>query len=566
MSPLEVLQLVGYSTAAALHLWIGGLLLKRRLTLRAPERVLMILALAMGAWHGCNLALALHSMLGLAEARWLTPLRLANTLAVISITLSYSLLLHAHLYLWADSRARPLRLNERVRRYLSYIPVVFLVVAVPKLWKEPYRPMFEKLAFLLLPFALWATYVLCLVAVTDFLIARATSVASERRLLKTLAASFVGIAALIFAFYVLNLGKGTTAGAYLQTFANLGSLVPTALLAYHIYRYRYLELIIKESLIVATFAAVVLVVYLYGIRTLGEWVTARFGLRSGALESLLILMLALVAAPLRHWLDRRFRQLFEREASLYRDVVTRIGANAGQYKRLPELLRFVEERVAGGLGLRRVLLVATDADPDDAAEAHAASNGDDGASAGDRNGAGGAGGIDAGDAVWTRDILTLARANYGEPLEGERLLRERGFEIAYVLRRENREVGLMLVDAAPDALTYDVRAVLEVLAGQVAVAIEDCRLVEENVRLERRLAQKERLAALGQMAATVAHEVKNPLSAIKSIAQVMREDEQLRAGYARDLDLIVGETDRLNRSVTQMLSFARSAPPAEAPH
>jgi signal transduction histidine kinase len=114
-------------------------------------------------------------------------------------------------------------------------------------------------------------------------------------------------------------------------------------------------------------------------------------------------------------------------------------------------------------------------------------------------------------------------------------------------------------------LTTDVRAVLEVLAGQVALTLEDYRLIEENVRLERQLAQGERLAALGQMAATVAHEVKNPLSAIKSIAQVMREDERLSAEYARDLDLIVGETDRLNRSVTQLLNFARHAPPAGQP-
>ncbi len=59
------------------------------------------------------------------------------------------------------------------------------------------------------------------------------------------------------------------------------------------------------------------------------------------------------------------------------------------------------------------------------------------------------------------------------------------------------------------------------------------------------------------MAATVAHEIKNPLSAIKSIAQVMREDDELSLEYARDLSLIVGETDRLSQSVTQLLSFAR---------
>jgi signal transduction histidine kinase len=118
----------------------------------------------------------------------------------------------------------------------------------------------------------------------------------------------------------------------------------------------------------------------------------------------------------------------------------------------------------------------------------------------------------------------------------------------------------MLVDAASEALSYGVRASLELLAGQVAIAIEDSRLVEENVRLERRIAHSERLAALGRMAATVAHEVKNPLSAIKSIAQVLREDDYIKREYARDLELIVGETDRLSRSVTQMLSFARTAP------
>ncbi|HET6892464.1 MAG TPA: ATP-binding protein, partial [Pyrinomonadaceae bacterium] len=133
------------------------------------------------------------------------------------------------------------------------------------------------------------------------------------------------------------------------------------------------------------------------------------------------------------------------------------------------------------------------------------------------------------------------------------------------LRREDRIAGVMLIDGPSASLTPDARTVLEILADQVAIAIEDCRLVEENVRLERRVAEGERLAALGQMAAAVAHEIKNPLSAIKSIAQVMREDERLDAEYARDLSLIVGETDRLSQSVTQLLSFARKEAPEDLP-
>src|SRR5205085_9786230 len=116
--------------------------------------------------------------------------------------------------------------------------------------------------------------------------------------------------------------------------------------------------------------------------------------------------------------------------------------------------------------------------------------------------------------TWEARVLKLSREDGWTVVEGLPLLRAKGWEVAYPLRREERVVGLMLVDAAQDALTYEVRSVLELLAGQVAIAIEDDRLVGENVRLERRIAHSERLAALVRMPPTVAHEVQKPLSAI----------------------------------------------------
>ncbi len=141
--------------------------------------MLTILAFAIGVWHASNLFVALHSMLGLAEGTWETVLRVADTLAVVSVTLTYSLLLHVHLHLWAKARGRALNRMERVRVYLSYIPLAFLAYAVAKLWAGGYAPMFEKLSNLLLPFALWAAYVLVLVAVTDLLIALHLAVAER---------------------------------------------------------------------------------------------------------------------------------------------------------------------------------------------------------------------------------------------------------------------------------------------------------------------------------------------------------------------------------------------------
>jgi signal transduction histidine kinase len=575
MSLLEIIQLIGYCTGAALPLWLSVLLARQRRTLAPQERVLLALAISIGLWHGSNLLIVLRGLLGLDAARWVLLLRFADTVAVASITLAYSFLLHVHLHLWANAHDRALTRFERVRVWLSYVPALFLFVAVPRLWTGAYAPMLEKLSFFVLPFGLWATYVLCLIAATDILIARAARTQGERRLMRTLAGSFLIIAALLLMVYALGVGRGGVLKDYLQTLGNLGSLLPTALIAYHVYRYRYLELIIKESLVAATFAGVILVVYLYGIRKIETWVTARYGLRAGAVEALLILAFALSAAPLRAWLEKRFQQLFAREAALYREVVARIGTQARSHQQLPELLRFVEERTAKELALRRVRFYvrAHHPAPSDNAEGNApaflsehvpafSSELNEGQNG--QHNADATPGEAGKSAAWYERVLALARAEAGV-LEGAQELRERGFEMAYALRREEQEVGLMLVDAARAALTTDVRAVLAVLAGQVAIAVEDARLVEENVLLERKLAHGERLAALGQMAAAVAHEVKNPLSAIKSIAQVMREDENVKREYERDLSLIVGETDRLSRSVTQLLSFARTSPSSVAP-
>ena len=540
MSLVEALQLIGYSLGAVLPLWMGYLLFRGRLGVAPIQRLLLALGLCMVGWHASNLLITIHRLLGLEISRWINLLRAASSIAVISITVCYSLLLHVHLHLWANAHSRGLTQTERIRIYLSYIPCLFLFFVVPRIWSGNYQPMIVKLSAFVLPFALWVAYTLAVVALTELLVASRALSVSERRILRTLAFSFIAIAVLILGALGFGLGKGTVVGVYLETFANLGSLLPSALLAYYIYRYRYLELIIKESLIVATFAAVVLAVYLFGIRRIGEWANARYGLRAGVVEAILILALTLLAAPLRSWLERSFRVLFERETALYREVVAQVGSHVGQFRKLPELLSFIESQTAHALSLSRVrILIQSNEDEERPLRRSE----------------------ESGETMLLAKSQTAGAAIYADDLD----LSAHGYNIGYALRREDRNLGLMLIEGSPNALTSDVRAVLEVLAGQVAIAIEDFRLIEENVRLERKVAEGERLAALGQMAATVAHEVKNPLSAIKSIAQVMVEDETLKSQHARDLSLIVSETDRLNKSVTQLLSFASKRPPAAPP-
>jgi PAS domain S-box-containing protein len=81
--------------------------------------------------------------------------------------------------------------------------------------------------------------------------------------------------------------------------------------------------------------------------------------------------------------------------------------------------------------------------------------------------------------------------------------------------------------------------------------------VTNDVRLEAEMSRMRRLADIGQLAAKVAHEVRNPLSSIKGAAQLMRQ-EYADIGPLREfLDIIVEEVNGLSRITNDLLDFAR---------
>lgn len=81
--------------------------------------------------------------------------------------------------------------------------------------------------------------------------------------------------------------------------------------------------------------------------------------------------------------------------------------------------------------------------------------------------------------------------------------------------------------------------------------------VTEIKSLEQRMRESERLAAIGRMAGGVAHEVRNPLSSIKGLALLLKSKFQVGSKEQTTADLLIQETDRMNRTITEMLSFTR---------
>jgi two-component system, NtrC family, sensor histidine kinase HydH len=101
--------------------------------------------------------------------------------------------------------------------------------------------------------------------------------------------------------------------------------------------------------------------------------------------------------------------------------------------------------------------------------------------------------------------------------------------------------------------------VLRQIVKQAEVILE--RRQGEQRALESQLYQAERLAALGEMTAGVAHEVRNPLGIISSTAELLRERLNRYEPDNRLAQIIVEEANRLNIKVSEFLDFARPREP-----
>jgi signal transduction histidine kinase len=132
-----------------------------------------------------------------------------------------------------------------------------------------------------------------------------------------------------------------------------------------------------------------------------------------------------------------------------------------------------------------------------------------------------------------------------------------GHAVQIPLLKEGSEIGLLEAATTGSYLTGETSAALEFLAEQLPAMIDLCRLIEEKLRLERELAEHERLALLGQMAASVSHNLRNPLSSMKTVLQVQLENPGLPLDMRRDCSLVVGEIDRMSAKLTQLLRFAK---------
>ena len=138
---------------------------------------------------------------------------------------------------------------------------------------------------------------------------------------------------------------------------------------------------------------------------------------------------------------------------------------------------------------------------------------------------------------------------------------------AYIPFHASGSVRIAQIDlsaAAPDFILVHGRhnVPIAALGGGVLLLVSLFAIWSMNraARLERRQLETERLAELGSLSAVLAHEIRNPLGAIKGFAQLARESAGLQG--AKHMDAIVRESRRLENLVNSLLLYGRPLEPA----
>ncbi|MBI4840951.1 MAG: PAS domain-containing protein [candidate division NC10 bacterium] len=142
--------------------------------------------------------------------------------------------------------------------------------------------------------------------------------------------------------------------------------------------------------------------------------------------------------------------------------------------------------------------------------------------------------------------------------EVDRLLRgeQRTFSL-HNFEHETRHRGRAVFNIRGSAL----RGSTGEVEGAV-LAIED---VTDRVALEREVQQAEKLAAVGQLAAGIAHQIGTPLNVISGSAEYLMMEWGTDRHRPRELEIIVAQTDRITKLIQQLLNFARPARMAVQP-
>src|SRR6266705_2522713 len=509
MGSLVYVRLIGYTAGTLLQLfWMVVILGYRRQ--RNFERVFFFLCLALFLFYGGSL-LALNSQIYYPQP----PAALHEfAIAIISTGLCMlpALLLHLHME-YAETRGLlKVKAWKRGVLFLFYAAGLhFAVHRIPPLLEDSHFNFLAPGSSLGEGFAIVLALALAWCGGGERRFAATAPDKPQRyfhgALLLFFAVAFLAVDGLHLAPFRMD--ARTTEG--LATVFSLLPTLPFTALIYLVWRHNFLQIGRQKNLLYAVSATFLALLYLSLVRRVGTWLEPLLPPEASA--SILLFVLVIFIEPLQRVLGRQLEQTARQEMDRVQRLTAEIQQEARQGN-LESLRCFIERRTKEEFELASVQLRF----------------------------------LDQGDAI-------LRPFSEEERRGAVRL----SLEDHFPLRQGGKLVGVLRADPHGATISGDTRAALEFLGEQLPGALDLCRLIEEKLRLERELAERERLALVGQMAASMSHNLKNPLGSMKTILQVQLENQELPDSMRTETKMVLDEIGRLSGKLNQLLQFSRPA-------
>ncbi len=498
LTSLVAFKLITYSLGSLLHLFLMVLILGQR-RLRRMEWLLFLMMTGLFMWNSGNLMalnVGLFYGVGPNELSFLSRL-----IPFLGFLIATPLIVHVHVeYL---RRYSPVGLPMRLLVVAFYLPLAGAPWLIAKLLRLlEFDPMVSLQGFIA-PLAAWMAAALLVAAWVNLQMRRSPD--AKPAWLHTDLAVLLGLLAMGFVWQLV-LQKSSHAGLD-NVFAGtllLLSVLPSALVGYAIIQDNFLELQVRRNLIYSLVAGFALLLYLNLILKLSGYLERREILPSAVTEGVMIFLLVVLLEPVKKQISNLLHTAFVSEFERVQKLSDEIQEHAKRTGDLESLKAFVEGRVVSGLGLEKVTL-------------------------------------QLGGGVFTPSPSQPRKVR------------------VFPIRRGAEALGSLVVTPVTADLSGDLQGALELLAEQLAAAIELCRLIADKVQLERALAEKAKMAFLGEMATRIAHNVKNPLSSMKTLVQLLEEDTSLPERARHDCGMVIEQIDRLNTNISQVLRYAKPA-------
>jgi signal transduction histidine kinase len=361
-------------------------------------------------------------------------------------------------------------------------------------------------------------------------------------------------------------------GINIYPFSNLGIPVYSLIVTYAILRYRLLDinLVVKKTAVYSLSAGLLSGIFVVLVLSMTRLISDFADISSFKISILAAVLIALIFDPLRNRVQKIVDRVFYKKTYDYYSMVRKVSRDLASLFDAEKIYNFVGNVIFSTMGLRNIYILS--AAPGGNFHALFAQTYGKDEKKGKKQDASSLKNIrkdkeltkiqgdsdtirylmKTGDILIREEIIRMKEYSDEETLADIQrdLLPFQGEAIVPIMIDNKLEYLIILGEKlSGDIFTDEDVNLLNTISNQTAIALKNAKLYAEKI-------SSERLASIGMVSATFAHEIRNPLTSIKTFAQLMPEkyaDEEFRESFSK---IANDEITRIDRLIKDLMSFA----------